>query len=162
VTLQYLSIATIQRRILLSVTKPGLTTACSHCCQRSGWTSVKTTKSITTTQILARKFIGTTISHILPGWCTIPQLFGWGKTHHKQLGQVYLISPTQDPGFFIIEFVHVQRLECFVTIMYSKGCSAAGVIVAPIRHQLFAHGCKLPSILPRRTVPALIASAMTC
>ena len=45
VTSHHLSIATIQRRILLYMThttKPDITT-CSHCCQSSGWTSVKTT-----------------------------------------------------------------------------------------------------------------------
>jgi len=60
VTPHHLCIATIQMRILLYMThttKPGLTTACSHFCQSSGWTPVKTTatyKSIPSTRILVR------------------------------------------------------------------------------------------------------------
>ena len=44
VTSQHLSIATIQRQLLLFMThttKPGHTTTCSGCCQSSGWTFVK-------------------------------------------------------------------------------------------------------------------------
>ena len=78
----------------------------------------------------------------------------------------------------------MQRLECFVifiwlyvcttwvydllvvkyinlSYMYSKGCSAASVIAATIRHQMFTTGCKLHSILPSHTVPAWKASAIT-
>ena len=61
---------------------------------------------------------------------------------------------TQETGFFIVEYVHTQRLECFVIFMYSNGCSAAGVIAATIRNQLLTTGCKLHSFLPSHTVPA--------
>ena len=67
----------------LHTPKPGLTTACSHCCQSSGWASVKTTAtymSIPSTQLLARE--------------SIEQLLGWRKNKAKQHGKTYLISTT--------------------------------------------------------------------
>ena len=48
---------------------------------------------------------------------------------------------------FGIESIHMQRIECFVVLMYSKGCGVAGVNEA--RLPLFTSGTKsLESIPP--------------
>ena len=82
----------------------------------------------------------------LAAWSSIPDLTDT------------LVALTLDPHLFIVGSVHMQSLEHFVIFMYSKGCSATGVI---IRHKLFTTGCKFHSTLPSHTVPACKASAIT-
>ena len=53
---------------------------------------------------------------------------------------------THDPDLFNLESVYMQRLERFVIVMYSKGCSADGVNAA--RHQLSTTGSKLLENIP--------------
>ena len=92
----------------------------------------------------------------LKAWCdTTSQLLGCSKktayiycTSIPDLTYI-LVALTQD--FFSVEYVHMQRLECFVIFMYSKGFIAVGVIAATWRHQLFTTGCKLHSTLPSHT-----------
>ena len=58
-----------------------------------------------------------------------------------------LVALTLNPNMFGIESVHMQRIERFVVLMYSKGCGAAGVNEARLR--LFTSGTKsLESIPP--------------
>ena len=57
-----------------------------------------------------------------------------------------LVALTHDPDLFRLESVHMQRIERFVIVMYSKGCSATGVNAA--RHQLFTTGCKMLENIP--------------
>ena len=58
-----------------------------------------------------------------------------------------LVALTLNPNMFGIESIHMQRIERFVVLMYSKGCGAAGVNEARLR--LFTSGTKsLESIPP--------------
>ena len=58
-----------------------------------------------------------------------------------------LVALTLNPNMFGIESIHMQRMERFVVLMYSKGCGAAGVNEATLR--LFTSGTKsLESIPP--------------
>ena len=57
---------------------------CSHCCQSSGWTSVKSPYHLL--RYLPVNPLALRLSLILTVWGT-SQLFGWGKTQHKQHGQ---------------------------------------------------------------------------
>ena len=78
VTSQHIIIATIQRRILLYMThttKPDITT-CSHCCQSSGWMSVKTTATYHLLRSWPDNPLTLRLSHILTGWGTTSQLLG--------------------------------------------------------------------------------------
>ena len=61
-----------------------------------------------------------------------------------------LVALTLNPNMFGIESIHMQRIERFVVLMYSKGCGAAGVNEARLR--LFTSGTKsLESIPPTQT-----------
>ncbi|CAB4025851.1 Hypothetical predicted protein [Paramuricea clavata] len=51
-----------------------------------------------------------------------------------------LVSLTEDPTLFSIDFVHMQRIERFVVLIYSKGCGVARVNEA--RHRLFTNGSR--------------------
>ena len=53
---------------------------------------------------------------------------------------------SDNPDSFTIESIHMQRLERFHVIMYSKSCSAATVNQA--RQQLFSHGLRSLEAIP--------------
>ena len=55
-----------------------------------------------------------------------------------------LVALTHD--FLMLESVQKQRFQCFVLVMYSKGCSAADVNAA--RHQLFNTVSKMLKNIP--------------
>ena len=53
---------------------------------------------------------------------------------------------SDNPDSFTIDSIHMQRLERFHVIMYSKSCSAATVNQA--RQQLFSHGLRSLEAIP--------------
>ena len=57
-----------------------------------------------------------------------------------------LVALTNTPDLFSLESVHMQNIERFVVLMYSKGCGAAGVNEA--RHCLFTTGSRSLENLP--------------
>ena len=99
------------------------------------------------------KSIALTLFHSLTGCDTTSQFLGCGK---KTAWAVWISFPnltdllvalTLNPNMFGIESNHMQRIERFVVLMYSKGCGAAGVNEATLR--LFTSGTKsLESIPP--------------
>ncbi|KAL8561604.1 hypothetical protein ACOMHN_024839 [Nucella lapillus] len=98
------------------------------------------------------KSLALPLFHSLTGCDTTSQFLGCGKktawaewTSIPDLTDT-LVALTHDPDLFSLESVHMQRLERFVIVMYSKGCSAADVNTA--RYQLFSTGCKLLEKLP--------------
>ncbi len=99
------------------------------------------------------KFIALTLFDSLTGCDTTSQFLGCGKktawavwTSFPDLTYT-LVALTLNPNMFGIESIHMQRIERFVVLMYSKGCGAAGVNEA--RFRLFTSGTKsLESITP--------------
>ena len=99
------------------------------------------------------KSIALTLFHSLTGCDTTSQFLGCGK---KTVWAVWnsfpdltdmLVALTLNPNMFGIESIHMQRIERFVVLMYSKGCCAAGVNEG--RFRLFTSGTKsLESIPP--------------
>ena len=57
-----------------------------------------------------------------------------------------LATLTRDPHLITLESVHMQRIERFVVLMYSKGCGAEGVNEA--RYRLFTTGSRLLENIP--------------
>ena len=51
-----------------------------------------------------------------------------------------LVALTDEPLLFSLESLHMQNLERFVVIVYSKGCGLA--MVSEARHRLFTSGKK--------------------
>ena len=139
-----------------------LTATCSHSCQTSDKTTA-TYKSIPSTQILTRPSIGTNPLTYL-NWVRHDINVTWME--HKQMekhtwSHLRTSGSHTEPWMLHCWACAYARIECFVIFMYNKGCSAAGVIAATIRHQLFTTGCKLHSILPSHNVQACKASAIT-
>ena len=99
------------------------------------------------------KSIALTLFHSLTGCDTTSQFLGCGK---KTAWAVWISFPdltdtlvalTLSPNMFGIESIHMQRIERFVVLMYSKGCGATSMNEAILR--LFTSGTKsLESILP--------------
>ena len=99
------------------------------------------------------KSIALTLFHCLTGCDITSQFLGCGK---KTVWAVWnsfpdltdmLVALTLNPNMFGIESIHMQRIEGFMVLMYSKGCCAAGVNEG--RFRLFTSGTKsLESIPP--------------
>ena len=98
------------------------------------------------------KSIALTLFHSPTGCDTTSQFLGCGK---KTVWAVWnnfpdlidtLVALTLNPNMFGIEFIHMQRIERFVVLMYSKGCCAAGVNEARLR--MFTSGTKLLESVP--------------
>ena len=99
------------------------------------------------------KFIALTLFHSLMGCDTTSQFLGCGKKTAWAVWNSFpgltntLVLLTLNPNMFGIESIHMQQIERFVVLMYSKGCGAAGVNDARLR--LFTSGTKsLESIPP--------------
>ena len=99
------------------------------------------------------KYIALTLFHSLTGWDTTSQFLGCGKKTARAAWNSFpdltdtLVALTLNPNMFGIESIHMQRMERFVVLMYSKGSHAAGVNEARLR--LFTSGTKsLESIPP--------------
>ena len=99
------------------------------------------------------KPIALTLFHSLTGCDTTSQFLGCGKKTAWAVWNSFpdltdtLVALTLNPNMFGIESIHMQRIERFVVLMYSKGCGAAGVNEARLR--LFTSGTKsLESIPP--------------
>ena len=97
--------------------------------------------------------IALTLFHSLTGCDTTSQFLGCGKKTAWVVWNSFpdltdtLVALTLNPNMFGIEAIHMQRIERFVVLMYSKGCGAAGVNEARLR--LFTSGTKsLESIPP--------------
>ena len=82
--------------------------------------------------------------HAIRGCVTISHFLGCGK---KTAGASWpntpgltetLLALTNDPSCFSLGSLHMQKLERFVVITYSKGCGLAKVNEA--RHRLFTSG----------------------
>ena len=99
------------------------------------------------------KSLALPLFHSLTGCDTNSQFLGCGKktawaawTSIPELTDT-LVELTRDPNLFTLESVHMQRIERFVVLMYSKGCGSADVNTA--RHRLFTNGSRsLESIPP--------------
>ena len=99
------------------------------------------------------KYIALTLFHSLTGWDSTSQFLGCGKKTAWAAWNSFpdltdtLVALKLNPNMFGIESIHMQRMERFVVLMYSKGCRAAGVNEARLR--LFTSGTKsLESIPP--------------
>ena len=57
-----------------------------------------------------------------------------------------LVALTHDLDLFSLESVHMQQIECFIVLMYSKGCGAARVNEA--RHHLLTTGSRSLENIP--------------
>ncbi|KAJ8396483.1 hypothetical protein AAFF_G00017890 [Aldrovandia affinis] len=99
------------------------------------------------------KSLALPLFHSLTGCDTTSQFLGCGKktawaawTSIPDLTDT-LVALTHNPDLFSLESVHMQRIERFVILMYSKECGAAGVNEA--RHRLLTTGSRsLESIPP--------------
>ena len=74
------------------------------------------------------KSLALPLFHSLTGCDTTPQLLGCGKktawsawTSLPDLTDT-LMALTREPDIFLLESMHMQRIERFVVLMYSKGC----------------------------------------
>ena len=99
------------------------------------------------------KSIALTLFHSLTGCDTTSQFLGCGKKTAWAVWNSFLdltdtlVALTLNPNMFGIESIHMQRIERFVVLMYSKRCGAAGVNEAILR--VFTSGTKsLESIPP--------------
>ena len=97
--------------------------------------------------------IALTLFHSLTGCDTTSQFLGCGKKTAWVVWNSFpdltdmLVALTLNPNMFGIEAIHMQRIERFVVLMYSKGCGAADVNETTLR--LFTSGTKsLESIPP--------------
>ena len=125
--------------------------------QSCGWSLVPE-RSIATfqfTHFTQSKSIALTLFHSLTGCDTTSQFLGCGKKTAWAVWNTFpdltdtLVALTLNPNMFGIESNHMQRIERFVVLMYSKGCRAAGVNEARLR--LFTSGTKsLESIPPTK------------
>ena len=90
--------------------------------------------------------------HALTGCDTTSQFLGCGKKTAWASWQntpgltETLVALTNEPNHFSLESLHMQKLERFVVIMYSKGCGLAKVNEA--RHRLFTSGKKSLENIP--------------
>ena len=90
--------------------------------------------------------------HSLTGCDTSSQFLGCGKkTAWAAWANIpdltdTLVALTHNPYRFSLESVHMQRIERFVVLMYSKGCGAATVNEA--RHRLFTTGSRSLENIP--------------
>ena len=82
------------------------------------------------------KSLALPLFHSLTGCDTTLQFLGCGKktawaawTSIPDLTDT-LVALTHDPDLFSLQSVHMQRIERFFILMYSKACSAAGVNAA--------------------------------
>ena len=99
------------------------------------------------------KSLALPLFHSLTGCDTASQFLGCGKKRAwaawKSTPELTdtLVSLTHKPALLCLESEHMQHFERFVVLMYSKGCTAAGVNEA--WHHLFTSGSRaLESILP--------------
>ena len=97
--------------------------------------------------------VALTLFHSLTGCDTTSQFLGCGKKTAWAVWNSFpdltdrLVALTLNPNMFGIEAIHMQRIERFMVLMYSKGCGAAGVNEARLR--MFTSGTKsLESIPP--------------
>ena len=85
------------------------------------------------------KSIALTLFHSLTGCDTTSQFLGCGKKTAWVVWNSFpdltdmLVALTLNPNMFGIESIHIQWIERFVVLMFSKGCSAAGVNEARLR-----------------------------
>ena len=90
--------------------------------------------------------------HATTGCDTTSHLFGCGKKTAWTSWQntpgltESLVTLTNDPQVFSLGSVHMQNLERFVVLMYSKGCGLTKVNEA--RHRLFTSGAEALKNLP--------------
>jgi hypothetical protein len=98
------------------------------------------------------KSLALPLFHSLTGCDTTSQFLGCGKktawaawTSLPDLTDT-LVALTEDPTLFSTDSVHMQRIERFVVLMYSKGCGVARVNEA--RHRLFTNGSRSLENLP--------------
>ena len=104
-------------------------------------------------QLGPSKSLALPLFHALIGCDTTSQLLGCGKktawTAWNSIPALTdtMITLTEAPESFTMESVHMQCIERFVVLMYSKSCGSATVNDA--RHQLFSNGSRsLDSIPP--------------
>ena len=101
--------------------------------------------------------------HALSGCDTTSQFFGIGKKTAWSIWEMYpditetFVALLANPEEFTMESSHLQTLERFTVLMYSKSCGASRVNEA--RTQLFSHGLhSLDSIPPTPIFPTHQAS----
>ena len=98
------------------------------------------------------KSLALPLFHSLTGCDTTSQFLGCGKktawAAWRSIPDLTntLVALTNTPDLFSLESVHMQNIERFVVLMYSKGCGAAGVNEA--RHCLFTTGSRSLENLP--------------
>ena len=103
-------------------------------------------------QLVPSKSLALALFHALTGCDTTYQLLGCGKktawTAWNSIPVLtdIMITLTEAPESFTIEFVHMQCIERFVVLMYSKTCSSATVNDA--RHHLFSNGSRSINSIP--------------
>ena len=90
--------------------------------------------------------------HAITGCDTTSHFLGCGKktawaSWQNTLGLTEtLLALTNAPSCFSLESLHMEKLERFVVVMYSKGCGLAKVNEA--RHRLFTSGKKTLESIP--------------
>ena len=123
--------------------------------QNSGWASVLV-KTIVTYQSIQSTL---TLAHQNPikmwGATRLQTSLNMARSQHEQHGHKWtnildlidaLVALTHNPDLFHLESVHMQRLERFDIVMYSKGCSAQTINTA--RQQLFSTRSKQLENIP--------------
>ena len=94
------------------------------------------------------RYLALPLFHAITGCDTTSQFFGCGKKTAWASWQntTGLVALTNEPILFSLESIHMQKLERFVIIMYSKGCGLAKVNQARLR--LFTSGKKTLENIP--------------
>ena len=98
------------------------------------------------------KSLALPLFHSLTGCDTTSQFLGCGKkTAWAAWSSIpaltdTLLALTYNPDLFCLNSVHMQRIESFVVIMYSKGCGADRDNEA--RHRLFTTGIRSLENIP--------------
>ena len=95
--------------------------------------------------------------HAITGCDVVSAMFGIGKKTAWNAWKAYpevtdtLIAITQDPNSFTLDSLHMQHLERWIVLMYSKNCDAE--LVNDARKLMFSHSLRsLDSIPPTKNV----------
>ena len=103
-------------------------------------------------QIGPSKSLALPLFHALTGCDTTSQLLGCGKktactSWNSTPALTYIMMTlTEAPESFTMEYVHMQCIERFVVLMYSKTCGSA--TVNDTRHHLFSNGIRSLDCIP--------------